>query len=220
VNDTKYRIAQRASQELKKHSIINLGIGIPTLISQFINEDEYVLHTENGLLGVGKLTESNIDPLIINAGKMPVGEALGASYFSSAESFAMIRGNHVDTAVLGALQIDESGKIANWAIPGKDILGVGGAMDLLEGANEIIVATTHTSNDGEPKFVKECTYPLSSNRAIDILVTELAVFKWRNGHFELVDLLNNTTLEEVQQKTKAFYTVAPHLIKKVKESAK
>lgn len=212
MTNIKYRIAKRAAEELEKNSVINLGIGIPTLITEFINENEYVLHTENGLLGVTKVDENNIDPLIINAGKAPVGEALGASYFSSADSFAMIRGYHVDVAILGALQIDETGQIANWAIPGQDILGVGGAMDLLEGARKIIVTTTHTSINGEPKFVKKCSFPITSRRVIDILITELAVFKWNKTAFELVDLLNGATLEAVASKTEANYLIAPHLL--------
>ncbi|WP_431028759.1 3-oxoacid CoA-transferase subunit B [Lysinibacillus sp. LZ02] len=211
MTNVKYEIARRAAQELPKGAIINLGIGIPTLIADCIDESEYVLHTENGLLGVTKIDEENIDPLIVNAGKIPVGEAVGSSYFSSADSFAMIRGGHVDVAVLGALQIDETGKIANWAVPGKDILGVGGAMDLLEGAKKIIVTTMHTSNSGEPKIVKKCTYPITSRRVADVIVTDIAVFKWRGNEYELVDLLGNATLEEVARKTEAHYRVASHL---------
>lgn len=212
MSNVKEIIAQRAALELPKYSVINLGIGIPTLIADYIDENNYVLHTENGLLGVAKLDEMNKDPLIVNAGKIAVGEAVGASYFSSADSFAMIRGSHVDVAVLGALQIDETGQIANWAIPGKDILGVGGAMDLLEGARIIIITTTHTSNKGEPKFVKKCTYPITSRRSADILITELGVFKWTGGHYELVDLIGKTTLEDVAMNTTAHYTVASHLL--------
>lgn len=212
MSNVKEIIAQRAAVELPKYSVINLGIGIPTLIADYINENDYVLHTENGLLGVAKLDELNKDPFIVNAGKIPVGEALGASYFSSADSFAMIRGSHVDVAVLGALQIDETGQIANWAVPGKDILGVGGAMDLLEGARIIIITTTHTSNKGESKFVKQCTYPITSRRRADILVTELGVFKWRGEHYELVDLIGDTTLEDVAANTTASYTIASYLL--------
>lgn len=211
MSNVKQLIAERAAQELPHHAVINLGIGIPTLVADYIDEESYVLHTENGLLGVTALDENNVDPFIVNAGKIPVGEALGASYFSSADSFAMIRGGHVDVAVLGALQIDETGQIANWAIPGKEILGVGGAMDLLEGARTVIVTTTHTSNKGEVKFVKKCNYPITSKRVADILVTELAVFKWQGNHYELVDLVGDTTLEQVAEKTEAYYTVASHL---------
>lgn len=211
LNNIKEIIAKRASLELPKNSIINLGIGIPTLITDYINEDDYVLHTENGLLGVAKVNSNNIDPLIVNAGKIAVGEAIGASYFSSADSFAMIRGGHVDVAVLGALQIDETGQIANWAIPGKDILGVGGAMDLLEGARLVIITTTHCSNKGELKFVPKCNYPISSRRCADILVTELAVFKWVKNHYELVDLVGEATLDEIAEKTSAYYTISEEL---------
>lgn len=204
-------IAQRAAKELPKQAIINLGIGIPTLIANYIDEAQYVLHTENGMLGVTKVNENNINPMIVNAGKQAVGEAVGASYFSSADSFAMIRGGHIDVAVLGALQIDETGVIANWAIPGKEILGVGGAMDLLEGAKKIVITTTHTNADGAPKFVKKCNYPITSLRRADVLITELAVFQWKNTHYELVDLIGNTTLEEVASKTEAYYTIANNL---------
>lgn len=213
VDNVKEIIAKRAAQELPLHSVVNLGIGIPTLVANYIDEEQYTLHTENGLLGVAKLDEQlPTDPFIVNAGKMAVGEATGASYFSSADSFAMIRGGHVDVAILGALQVDEAGHIANWAIPGKEILGVGGAMDLLEGARTIIATTTHTSNKGEIKFVKQCTYPLTSQRIVDVLITELAVFKWRGEHYELVDLVGDTTLQEVAEKTEAYYTVANNLI--------
>lgn len=218
MKNQKFIIAKRASEELEKNTIINLGIGIPTLIAEFINEDDYVFHTENGLLGVAKIDEEYIDPLIVNAGKLPVGEAVGASYFSSAESFSMIRGGHVDVAILGALQIDEKGKVANWAIPGQDILGVGGAMDLLEGAAKIIVTTTHTSNEGSPKFVKECTFPITSRRIVDTIITDLAVFKWCGDNYELVDLVNNATLEEVYEKTEATFQVSQDVLNKSKEA--
>lgn len=220
MNNIKDRIAKRASQELPKHAIINLGIGIPTLIASYINEEDYVLHTENGMLGVTTVDSKNVDPLIVNAGKIPVGEAVGSSYFSSADSFAMIRGGHVDVAVLGALQIDEKGQIANWAIPGKDILGVGGAMDLLEGARIVIITTTHTSTKGEAKFVQKCNYPITSRRCADILVTELAVFKWLKDHYELVDLVGDTTLAEVAEKTLAYYTISDELKRREVQCAK
>ncbi|KYG89210.1 3-oxoacid CoA-transferase subunit B [Metasolibacillus sp. FSL H7-0170] len=212
MKDVKQLIAQRAALELPKHSVINLGIGIPTLIADIIDERDYVLHTENGLLGVTKVNNQQIDLEIVNAGKIPVGEAAGAAYFSSADSFAMIRGGHVDIAVLGALQIDETGVMANWAIPGKDILGVGGAMDLLEGAKTIIATTTHTSANGDAKFVKKCTYPITSKRIVDTIVTDLAVFKWRDTIYELVDLVGTATLEEVQQRTEANYIISPNLL--------
>src|SRR5690625_3513349 len=142
-------IAKRTAEELTPHSIINLGIGIPTLVANYLTED-YYLHTENGLLGVTSVEEADIDPLLVNAGKLPIGEAVGAAYFHSADSFAMIRGGHVDVAILGALQVDETGLVANWAIPGKGIIGVGGAMDLLTGVKKVIITMSHTSKDGSP----------------------------------------------------------------------
>lgn len=200
-------IAKRAAEELPTHSIINLGIGIPTLVADYLNKEDYYLHTENGLLGVTSVEEKDIDPLLVNAGKLPVGEAVGASYFSSADSFAMIRGGHVDVAILGALQVDESGVVANWAIPGKGIIGVGGAMDLLTGARKIIVTMSHVSRDGSPKFVDKCSFPITSTRKADIIITDLAVFKWKNEGYELIDLMGKATLEDVKKNTTAKFTI-------------
>ncbi|MEK4023255.1 3-oxoacid CoA-transferase subunit B [Mammaliicoccus sciuri] len=201
-------IAKRAAVELTSHSVINLGIGIPTLVADYITDPTITLHTENGMLGVTAVEPEKIDPLIVNAGKQPVGEGGGASYFSSAQSFAMIRGGHVNTAILGALQIDEKGRIANWAIPGKDIIGVGGAMDLLEGAQRIIITTSHTANDGTPKIVESCTFPITSKRVADMIITELAVFKWNGDIYELIELVGDATLEEVQNKTEARFKIS------------
>lgn len=205
--DIKHMIAKRAAEELPTHSIINLGIGIPTLVADYLNKEDYYLHTENGLLGVTSVEEKDIDPLLVNAGKLPVGEAVGASYFSSADSFAMIRGGHVDVAILGALQVDESGVVANWAIPGKGIIGVGGAMDLLTGARKIIVTMSHVSRDGSPKFVDKCSFPITSTRKADIIITDLAVFKWKNEGYELIDLMGKATLEDVKKNTTAKFTI-------------
>lgn len=205
-------IAKRTAEELKPHSIINLGIGIPTLVANYLNKDEYFLHTENGLLGVTSVEEEDIDPNLVNAGKLPVGEAISASYFHSADSFAMIRGGHVDVAILGALQVDKTGVVANWAIPGKGIIGVGGAMDLLVGANKIIITMGHVSKDGSPKFVDECTYPITSTRKADIIITDLAVFKWKDNQYELVDLMGDATLEDVAKNTTATYGISNHLL--------
>lgn len=205
-------IAKRAAKELPPYSIINLGIGIPTLVADYIDDDVHILHTENGMLGVTSVDEEHIDPLIVNAGKLPVGEAVGASYFSSADSFAMIRGGHIDVAILGALQIDSKGRIANWAIPGKDIIGVGGAMDLLEGAKKIIITTNHTANDGSPKIVDECTFPITSQRVADIIITELAVFYWNEDHYELTELMGSATLDDVKSKTTAYFSIHEQLL--------
>lgn len=208
-------IAERAAGALEEQSVINLGIGIPTLVSNYLDKEKYYLHTENGLLGVTSVADEDIDPNIVNAGKLPVGEAVGASYFNSADSFAMIRGGHVDVAILGVLQVDETGQVANWAIPGKDIIGVGGAMDLLVGAKKVIITTNHTAKDGSPKFLKECTYPVTSTRKIDMIITDLAVFERKGEKFELIELMGNATLEEIREKTEADYIVSKSLKRSV-----
>lgn len=207
----KERIARRAAQEIEPHTITNLGIGIPTLVVKYLEADHYDFHTENGLLGLTDLQGDEIDPFIVNAGKQPVGETIAASYFHSADSFAMIRGGHVDAAVLGALQVDSKGRVANWSIPEKNIIGVGGAMDLLVGAKKVIITTLHTSKDGTPKIVEECTYPISSTRPADMIITELAVFTWKGDFYELTEVQGDTTLEEIKEKTKAFYKIGEKL---------
>lgn len=204
-NSVQELIAKRAAQELEDGQIINLGIGIPTLVSKYVEDKKLYLHTENGMLGVEDVDEDDIDPYLVNASKLPVGEGLGASFFHSADSFAMIRGGHIDVAILGVLQVDEKGRIANWAVPGQNILGVGGAMDLIVGTKKIIATTRHTTKDGKSKILKECTYPLTSTRSVDMIVTELAVFKYIDGQLHLVELMPGTTLEEVQQKTEAYF---------------
>lgn len=205
-------IAMRAAKELKDGDIVNLGIGIPTLVSKYIESKHVFLHTENGLLGVDDLkTKDDIDPLIVNAGKLPIGEAIGASYFSSADSFAMIRGGHIDVAILGALQVDENGYIANWAIPGENIMGVGGAMDLMSGAKKIIVTTNHTNKKGESKLVKSCSYPITSIRKVDVIITDLAVFEMKNNTLTLIELMPGIPLEEVRSKTESNFVIAESL---------
>ena len=213
----KEMIAKRTAKELAPYSIINLGIGVPTLVANYVDESIYFMHTENGMLGVTSVEEEDIDPNLVNAGKLPVGESTNASYFHSADSFAMIRGGHVDAAILGALQVDSEGLVANWAIPGKNIVGVGGAMDLLTGAKKIIVTMSHVSRDGSPKFVDKCTYPITSTRKADIIVTEKAVFKWKEDEnkYELVDLMGDTTLEEVQENSTATFSVSEDVLKGV-----
>jgi 3-oxoacid CoA-transferase B subunit len=160
------------------------------------------LQTENGLLGVGpRPSENERDPDLIDAAKQPVTALPGAAYFDSAQSFAMIRGGHVDVAVLGALQVSISGDIANWAVPGKDVLGVGGAMDLVVGARRVIVTMTATSSKGEPKLVSECTYPLTARSAADVVITELSVFRLRDGALVLTELLGDATVDDVRAVT-------------------
>ncbi len=188
--DVKTSIATRAAQELRPGEIVNLGIGIPNLIPGLLGDANVFLHTENGLLGVGpRPGEDELDPDLIDAAKRPVTALPGAAYFDSAQSFAMIRGGHIDVAVLGALQVSIAGDIANWAVPGKDVLGVGGAMDLVVGARRVIVTMTATSSTGEPKVVSECTYPLTARGAADVVVTELSVFRLRDGALVLTELL-------------------------------
>lgn len=204
-NPIQEAIAKRAAQELQQGEIINLGIGIPTLVANYVEQNHVFFHTENGLLGVEDVEEEHIDPNIVNAGKIAVGEAVGASYFDSAASFGMIRGGHVDVAILGVLQVDEQGRIANWAVPGKNIIGVGGAMDLLVGARKVIVTTTHTSKDGKSKILKECTYPITSTRSVDLIITDLAVFKYIEGNLHLVELMPGVDLETVEAKTEASF---------------
>ncbi len=208
-DDPKARIAERAARELRSGEVVNLGIGIPNLIPGFLGSDtDVILHTENGLLGVGpRPTDDELDPDLIDAAKRPVTALPGAAYFDSAASFAMIRGGHIDVAVLGALQVSAAGDIANWAVPGKDVLGVGGAMDLVVGARRVIVTMTATSSAGEPKVVEECTYPLTARGVADVIVTELAVFRVRAGSLVLTELLGGATIEDVRAVTGAPFTV-------------
>ena len=201
-------IAERAAKELVGPIVVNLGIGVPTLIPNYLTDDSVYLHTENGMLGVGPEDQDNLDPNLVNAGKLPVSETLGSSYFNSAESFGMIRGGHVYVAILGVLQADQKGRIANWSVPGKNIIGVGGAMDLLSGAKKVICTMTHTTKTGEPKILKECDYPITSTRKVDMLITELAVFTFEGDDMHLIELMPGATLEEVQEKTAADFVVA------------
>lgn len=210
-------IAKEAAGLLEPNSIINLGIGIPTLVANFLDKDKFFLHTENGLLGVTSVDEEDIDPLLVNAGKLPVGEAVGSSFFHSADSFAMIRGGHVDIAILGALQVDSQGLVANWAIPGKNIIGVGGAMDLLVGAKKIIITTNHLAKDGSPKLVDKCTYPITSNRKADAVITDMAVFQWKGNQYELTKLVGKTTFDDIKENTGLTYKISEELLQKEAE---
>ena len=207
--DPKSVIAARAAHELRSGEVVNLGIGIPNLIPGYLGPDtDILLHTENGLLGVGpRPTEDELDPDLVDAAKRPITALPGASYFDSASSFAMIRGGHVHVAILGALQVSERGDIANWAMPGKDVLGVGGAMDLVVGANRVVVTMTSTTPSGEPKLVRECTFPLTARGAVDVVVTEQAVFRLQDGSLALTELLGGATIEDVDRVTEARYTV-------------
>ena len=200
-------IARRVAARLEPGEVVNLGIGIPTLVADVLEDERrVVLETENGLLGVGPAPPlDRVDPAIINAGKLPVTALPGAAYFSSSFSFALIRGGHIGTCVLGALQVDERGRIANWAVPGKPILGVGGAMDLLVGARRVIVATSHTAKDGSPKLVSECTFPVTADRPIDLIVTEAATFARRDGELVLTEIVEGYDAAWVAEHTAASY---------------
>jgi 3-oxoacid CoA-transferase B subunit len=209
-DDVKARIAARAARELRAGEVVNLGIGIPNLIPDFLGQDSgVVLHTENGLLGVGPRPNGDqLDPDLIDAAKQPITALPGAAYFDSASSFAMIRGGHVDVAVLGALEVSGHGDIANWAVPGKDVLGVGGAMDLVVGARRVIVTMTATSSRGEPKVVAECTYPLTAAGVADVIITELSVFRRVDDELVLTELLEGATVDDVAAVTTAPFVVA------------
>jgi len=208
-DDPRHRIAARAARELRPGEVVNLGIGIPNLIPRYLDPDaEIFVHTENGLLGVGPPPDEDaLDEDLIDAAKRPVTALPGAAYFDSAQSFAMIRGGHVDTAVLGALQVSERGDIANWAVPGRDVLGVGGAMDLVVGARRVIVTMTARSSDGEPKVVDRCTYPLTAAAAVDTIVTELCVFRRVEGRLCLTELLDGASVADVEAATTARFDV-------------
>jgi len=204
------RIAERALQELKPGEVVNLGIGIPTLISNLLTPALGVtLHSESGMLGVGPSPqEGGALDYPVNAGKVPVTELPGSSYFDSADAFAMIRGGHVEVAVMGGLEVDESASLANWAAPGRPLLGVGGAMDLAQGAKRLIVTMTHCRKDGSPKIVPKCALPLTALEAVNTLITELAVFKFVDGDLTLTEIMPGSSLEEIHTQTSASFTEA------------
>ena len=209
-DDDRTRIAARAAAELRPGEIVNLGVGIPNLIPGCLDARAgVVVHTENGLLGVGpRPVGDELDPDLIDAAKQPITALPGAAYFDSATSFAMIRGGHVDVAVLGALEVSAAGDIANWAVPGRDVLGVGGAMDLVVGARRVIVTMTAKTSRGAPKVVPECSYPLTATGAADVVVTELSVFRLVDGALHLTELLGDASLDDVAAVTSAAYVVA------------
>jgi 3-oxoacid CoA-transferase len=207
VDDARMNMARRALAELKRGDVVNLGIGIPTLVADLITpEHGIILHTENGMLGVGPAPEHGgaLD-YPVNAGKIPVTALPGSSYFDSADSFAMIRGGHIDVAIMGGLQVDEKANLANWAVPGKPLLGVGGAMDLASGARRLIFLMTHTERDGTPKIVPECTLPLTAMNVVDMIITDLAAFRFVYGVLNLIELMPDATLDEVRAKTSAAF---------------
>lgn len=206
-SDVRLRIARRALAELQPGDVVNLGVGIPTLVADLITPQHGItLHTENGMLGVGPApTEGGAMEHPVNASKQPVTALPGSSYFDSTTSFAMIRGGHIDAAIMGGLQVDAAANLANWAAPGKPLLGVGGAMDLAAGARRLIVTMTHSSRDGAPKIVPQASLPLTARHAVDTLITELAVFRFLEGQLTLVELMPGIELEQVRAATAAHF---------------
>ena len=207
---TREEMCQRAAKELEDGYYINLGIGIPTMVANYIPDDITVtLHSENGMLGMGPFPyEGEEDPDLINAGKQTISELPSSAYFDSAFSFAMVRGGHIDLSILGALQVSETGDLANWMVPGKMVKGMGGAMDLVAGVKRIIVIMDHNAKDGTAKLVKDCSLPLTGVQVVDMIITELGVFEVADGQMKLTELAPGVAEDEVKQRTEASYVSA------------
>lgn len=212
-NPARVRIAKRAAQELYSGQVVNLGVGIPTMIPDFMTPGQNVhLQSENGLLGIGPTPpDDEVDMDLISASKQPITMATGAALFDSAFSFGMIRGGHVDVAVMGALQVSQHGELANWAVPGANILGVGGAMDLVAGAKKLVITLTHQTKKGDAKLVRRLTYPTSGERLADMIITEYAVFTFTDSHMVLKEIAPDITVQQLHDITEASFIVAKTL---------
>jgi len=213
VSEIRERIARRIAQELEDGDLVNLGIGMPTMVADYIPDNVRVIfQSENGFVGMGpRPPKGEEDPDLVNAGSEPVTIKTGGAFFDSATSFAIIRGGHLDATVLGALQVDQQGNLANWKIPGKLVPGMGGAMDLTVGARRVIVATTHTTRKDQSKILPECTLPLTAKGEVDLIVTEMAVFRVTDQGLLLEEIAEDSSLEEIKEKTAANFSLAEEL---------